>query len=110
LQVFTTGERSAVYLDGKFSYVVRRLPFGAITPNRPSGGDSLRYSEIEARFAESVPACLPELPLYARVDYIVRETGEPLLMELELIDPSLFFRHHEPAAARFAMVLRARCG
>lgn len=108
-EVFTSGERSAVYIDGVFSHVVRRLPFGAITPKRAPDADPVRFSDVERLFADAVIACLPERPLYARVDYIVRENGEPLLMELELIDPSLFFQHHTPAAAAFAHALERRC-
>lgn len=107
-EVFTTGERSAVYIDGAFTHVVRRLPFGTITPKRKPGANAVPFSEAEQRFADSILARLPERPLYARVDYIVRESGEALLMELELIDPSLFFQHHPAAAIAFAQALRRR--
>jgi hypothetical protein len=52
----------------------------------------------EISFAErAVEACQP-LPLYARVD-LVRDNEDRLaIMELELIEPELFFRF-QPAAA-----------
>jgi hypothetical protein len=46
-------------------------------------------------------------PLYARVDGIVTSTGF-LLMELELIEPSLFFECDAGSAARFARALFER--
>jgi hypothetical protein len=53
-----------------------------------------------------------ELPaselLYARIDLVRRGDGRPVLMELELIEPSLFLAQHPPALERFADALAAR--
>ena len=46
-------------------------------------------------------------PLYARVDGIVTN-DRFVLMELELIEPSLFFRHSGPSADAFAKELAGR--
>jgi O-ureido-D-serine cyclo-ligase len=43
---------------------------------------------------------------YARVDIVERTDGEPALLELELLDPVLFFVHHPAGSSRFANVLR----
>ena len=40
-------------------------------------------------------------PAYARVDLVPTQAG-PLLMELELIEPSLFFRMYPESAQRLA--------
>jgi hypothetical protein len=37
---------------------------------------------------------------------VERTDGEPALLELELLDPVLFFVHHPAGASRFADVLR----
>jgi hypothetical protein len=42
---------------------------------------------------------------YARVDMVELEDGTPALLELELLDPVLFFATDPPSAARFASVL-----
>lgn len=107
-EVFTSGERSAVFINGNFSHVVRRLPFGTVTPNRRDGDPPVPFSPAEHRFAEIVLGALPETPLYARVDYILEQSRGPLLMELEMIDPSLFFQHHPPSAEQFAIAVRNR--
>ena len=52
---------------------------------------------------------LPETPLYARVDGIARG-GAFLLMELELIEPNLFFEYGPGSADRFASALARRLG
>jgi hypothetical protein len=44
------------------------------------------------------------LPLYARVDF-VRDGGGFRLMELEMIEPGLFFRFDPPAAETLAAAL-----
>ena len=46
--------------------------------------------------------------LYARVDMIPGPDGSPLLVELELTEPSLFFRHAPGAADRLADAIRSR--
>ena len=43
--------------------------------------------------------------LYARVDLARDEAGRPHLMELELIEPSLFFDRCPEAAARMAAAI-----
>lgn len=60
-----------------------------------------------AEQAGNVLAALPETPLYARVDGIERG-GAFLLMELELIEPNLFFEFGAGSAESFAQALRLR--
>ncbi|RMG88774.1 MAG: glutathione synthetase, partial [Bacteroidetes bacterium] len=50
---------------------------------------------------------IPEPLLYARVDGVVRD-GDLVLMELELIDPELFFRFSESARRNFISALKKR--
>jgi hypothetical protein len=42
---------------------------------------------------------------YARVDWIPDERGAPLLVELELVEPCLFFRHGPHAAEALAGIV-----
>jgi hypothetical protein len=44
---------------------------------------------------------------YTRVDVVVSSRG-PLLMELELIEPELYFLHVPTAASRFARAIQRR--
>jgi O-ureido-D-serine cyclo-ligase len=46
--------------------------------------------------------------LYARVDLVRDSTGQPRLMELELIEPSLFFDQQPGSAARLAQAIARR--
>jgi hypothetical protein len=99
--VDTDGETGLVYVVDRFHHAFRKgqiLKVGgdatdrlyapeAITPAVPSGG--------QLRLAEAVLDALPfdrtDL-LYARVDTAAGPDGDPLLMELELVEPSLFFK------------------
>jgi len=55
-------------------------------------------SPEEIAFAEkAVKACSP-VPLYARVDVIWDNNNELAIIELELIEPELWFRKNDKAA------------
>jgi hypothetical protein len=46
--------------------------------------------------------------LYARVDVISSDDGDPLLLELELAEPSLYLQCHPPSAVHLAAAIDAR--
>ena len=66
----------------------------------------------EVQFAEAV---IDEIrlrfgaPLYARVDVICASDGSPVLLELEAIEPSLYFDEAPDVAERLADAILARC-
>ncbi|BCJ77662.1 ATP-grasp domain-containing protein [Catellatospora sp. IY07-71] len=68
-----------------------------ITPRVPTAA--------ELAVGEAVVATLPGGLAYARVDLIPDERGNPLLVELELTEPSVFMLHHAEAPARLATAL-----
>jgi hypothetical protein len=49
----------------------------------------------------------PSLPVYARVDGLIKE-GQFLLMELEVFEPLMFLSAHPEAPARFARAVHTR--
>ena len=52
--------------------------------------------------ARNVIWCVEPTPTYARVDLVRGHSGKPLLLELELIEPSMYLRKSLKAPARFA--------
>jgi hypothetical protein len=62
---------------------------------------------VASRVVAAVPGGAKRL-LYARVDLIPGADGEPVLLELELTEPSLFFGHAPDAAPRLADAILAR--
>ena len=100
-----TGELSFVFVDGEFSHLVRKRPAqGDFRVQEKFGG----YAEVESATpdqlyqAARVIEVLPVRPLYARVDMVARAGSELELVELELIEPSLFLDRWPPAADRLA--------
>ena len=101
-----SGERALVWIDGEFTHAVRKSP-------RFSGGDehvsgAIPITDDERALGERVMAHVGGELLYARVD-IARDVHEvPLVMELELIEPSLFLMQHPPALERLVAGLVRR--
>lgn len=98
------GELSLVYFDGIFSHAIRkRPPQGEFRSNARYG--AARNAETPTfEVTEQGTACLhalPERPLYARVDGVVRE-GRLIVIEVEVLEPALFMEFDPPSAERFA--------
>ena len=103
--VETTGETSVLVLGGRVSHAVTKRPaIGEFRVHEHRGGIT-RATEASAAEAEvALAACEVARArtgadlLYARADLVAASDGEPLIMELELIEPSLYL-HTVPAAA-----------
>ena len=67
-----------------------------------------RIEKDERALAEQVLALVPQGLLYARVDVARGADGKPQLMELELVEPSLFLRESPRALARLSDALARR--
>jgi glutathione synthase/RimK-type ligase-like ATP-grasp enzyme len=103
--VLVDGELSLVVIGGRCTHAVRKRARpgdfrvqddhgGTVHPHRPT--------RDEIAFAEAAVACCPAAPAYARVDAVRDPNGRLRVMELELVEPELFFRFHEPAAQSLA--------
>jgi hypothetical protein len=122
--VDTAGETGMVYLDGVFSHAVRK---GALLsgPFRDGDLDGALYrgEEIAARepstaereLGDRVLAVLAEVfggldrpMLYARVDVIPDDDGKPVILEVELTEPSLFLEHAPGSVERAADAVAGR--
>ena len=111
LPSITGGELSIICLDGEPSHAVRKTPRAGDIRVQPEHGGLVERAEPDAREAEvarQVLAALPHPALYARVDLVRSGGGEPLLIELECIEPRLFLSHDRDAAGRVAASLQRR--
>jgi hypothetical protein len=110
--VLEPGERCLIAIEGRFTHAVRKRAL--FQGGRWSGpeGQAVPIAADERDAAEAVLAALPalgvEAPLFARVDLLRDEQGQPLLMELELVEPSLFLDLGPGAAAALVLALEAR--
>ncbi len=103
--ILISGEKSCIVLANRFSHAIRKIPKpGDFRVQEVYGGCVEPYSptEEEKRFAEDAIAAAPYPVQYARVDFTEDENNKPVLMELELIEPELFFRFHPQAATALA--------
>jgi glutathione synthase/RimK-type ligase-like ATP-grasp enzyme len=106
-EVVEQGEVSLVYLGGAFSHaIVKRAKDGDFRVQKDFGGrvEATTPSSALRSFADSVMAHVPHDCLYARVDVVDAGRG-PVLMELELIEPELYFLIVPEAADRLAQLL-----
>lgn len=100
-QVLTRGEAAFMLIGGVYSHaVLKKARTGDFRVQDDFGGTVARYipAKEEIHLAEQVVALCQPTPLYARVDAIWDNLGNPLVSELELIEPELWFRFY-PAAA-----------
>jgi hypothetical protein len=103
--IATEGEASLFYFSGQYSHAARKVPkVGDFRVQEEHGGDISGFEPSAAHFAaaETALASLAAPPLQARVDLVRLDDGTLALMELELIEPSLYFRTHPDAPAHFA--------
>jgi glutathione synthase/RimK-type ligase-like ATP-grasp enzyme len=98
--VDTYGERSLVWIDGEVTHAIRKSPRFAGGVEQVS--DEVAVTEDERAFAHRVvePIAKERGLLYARVDTI-RDGDVLRIMELELVEPSLFFKQCPRALDRF---------
>lgn len=105
--VDVVGETAIVYIAGEYSHAVQKgavlgrlrradgtYEADQVAPRSPTG------AELEV--AEQVLDILPfdrRSLLYARVDLIPDDDGDPVLLELELIEPDLFLAQDETGRA-----------
>jgi glutathione synthase/RimK-type ligase-like ATP-grasp enzyme len=108
-RIEASGEVSLIYLGGRFSHAIRKVPQPGDFRVQPEfdGIISRIEPELEERkAAERILEAVEEDLLYARVDLVRGPGGEPLLIELELIEPDLYLDYDPEAGARFASAVR----
>ena len=106
--VINEGEYSLFYFNGEYSHTIKKIPkSGDFRVQEEHGGELITVipDELQLSTAAKVLAALPEKSLYARVD-IIRNPGAQKddiwqLMEVELIEPSLYFNMDEASPERF---------
>ena len=105
--VQTEGEWSLFYFGGEFSHAIRKLPRAGDFRSQEEHGAEIIPASAPAALVETGMAVLQRVqpaPVYARADFLRGPDGF-LLMELELIEPSLYFRCDPQSPARFAAAI-----
>jgi hypothetical protein len=97
-------ERSLVFIGGRFTHALYRNPFGS-GPTRQTPDNVHTPTPEELNYCRELLGSLPRLT-YARVD-LLPFNARPALMELEIIDPSLFFKAQPSAADALAAEIQS---
>ncbi|MBE1578183.1 RimK family alpha-L-glutamate ligase [Amycolatopsis roodepoortensis] len=117
--VDSEGEIALVYFGGVYSHAFSKAAMlgreldesglyltEKLAPVQPAAGFRALAEDALDATAALLGILRAEL-LYARVDLVAGPDGRPLLLELELVEPSLGFRQTDAAAAwRFASAVR----
>lgn len=106
----SVGETALVYLGGEFSHAIRRRV--VLAPQGGDGGvpgrersEARRPSIAERSLGDAVIDRIPDIA-YARIDLLPTDDG-PVVLEVEVTEPSLFLHLAEGAPARAAAVFRS---
>jgi glutathione synthase/RimK-type ligase-like ATP-grasp enzyme len=113
------GETALLFFDGAFSHAIHKGPL--LAPGAEPTSEVFAAETIEPREASAAERELGERlvahvarrlggapPAYARVDVVEGAGGEPLLLELELTEPSLFFAGDPGRLSQFAAAIGRR--
>ena len=123
------GEKGVILLNGEPSHVLLKhavLRPDEVAPVRDdaigaaevmydpelvvAGSADERELELAAEIGRYVHRRTGYLPLYARVDMVAGEDGQPVLMELEAVEPNFYFGMSPGAAERVATAIAERVG
>lgn len=111
------GETACVFIAGRYSHAARKgplLPLGQSLVEGLFAPEDMSPRDASADELEVAHAALAAVPggadlLYARVDLLLDPHGRPVVLELELVEPSLFLAIGD-AHQRFADAIAARVG
>jgi hypothetical protein len=109
--IVAEGEFSLFFFDGEYSHAILKTPQPGDFRVQEEHGGLIQAVSAERELLACARRAIGDVepvPLYARVDLVRVDSGAFLLMELELIEPALYFRMDTGAAERFARAFDAR--
>lgn len=114
--VLTRGEWSAIFVAGRITHCVRKVPkagdyrvqddFGA--HDEPFAPAAAERAAAEGAFAAACACLGRDDLLYARADFLWDDAGRSVLTELELVEPSLFLKQEPTALKRLVRGIAER--
>ena len=103
--VLSEGAFSLFYFNGRFSHAILKVPAAGEFRSQEERGAEIRAIEAGQALlssGERAMAAVSPTPLYGRIDFVRNAAGDFDVMELELIEPSLYLRMDPEAPLRFA--------
>lgn len=105
--IVSEGEFSLFYFGGVYSHTILKTPAPGDFRVQEEHGGILTSVEPVTKLLHRAQQTMQHLepqPLYARADYVRTAENDFALMELELIEPSLYFNMDEESPERFARI------
>ncbi len=105
--IIAEGEFSLFYFGCEYSHTILKTPKKDDFRVQEEHGGILTSVEPESKLLKRAKQTMKQVrpkPLYARVDYVRTDTDDFVLMELELIEPSLYFNMDADSPKRFARI------
>ncbi|WP_045222547.1 ATP-grasp domain-containing protein [Desulfonatronum thioautotrophicum] len=106
--VVQTGEDTVMVVNGRVTHAVRKVPKAGDFRVQDDHGGTVHHldpTQEHVELAQRAMAACDPVPSYGRVDMVRDKHGNLVVMELELIEPELWLRHHPPAAHAFAQAI-----
>ena len=107
--ILSSGEIAVMLFGGKYSHsVLKKAKKGDFRVQDDFGGsvEKINPSLEIIQLAEKTIKSLKTIPIYARVDIIFDNNNRPVISELELIEPELWFRFKEESAYKLAEIIK----
>ena len=107
--IIKSGEIAVMLFGGKYSHaVLKKAKKGDFRVQDDFGGtvETITPSKEIIDLAEKAIKKLNPTPLYCRVDVILNNQNKAVIIELELIEPELWFRFKITAAEKLAMYIK----
>ena len=107
--ILKKGELALMLFGGEFTHsVLKKAKPGDFRVQDDFGGSVEKYQPTKEMIAlaKKTVQKLNPVPAYARVDIIWDNDMEPVISELELIEPELWFRFNENAADQLALTIK----
>lgn len=106
--VQSEGEYSLFFFGGEYSHAILKKPRAGDFRTQEEHGADILSVDVSAALVDTAAGILGVVspqPVYVRADFVRGSGDRFLLMELELIEPSLYFRTDPCSASRFARAL-----
>lgn len=104
------GEVALIYFNGQFSHSIGR----PVTGHHVSSDEEVALTflreptDAQIEISDKVLKCLPSMPAYVRIDFLPDDDGRDRILEIEMVEPSLFFQADTASPGRFADALEER--
>lgn len=119
--VLEKGEKALVFVNGRYCHAAQKAAFQALAVAGHAGEKPVEATVDEVELAENTMSIVSQIvrehenritginddtflppPLYARVDIVRDQSNRPVIIELELVEPSLFMGYYPLDADLFA--------